>query len=115
MCRVVSAALAATVPMTFGVLLHCCTTFGVAGIVGALGLAILMAPTFGGVGFDEGVSMASQFVIQAKSVGITIVWCAIATFVLYKIVNFVVGMRVSDESERTGLDTTSHGETAYHS
>ena len=88
---------------------------GVAGIVGALGLAILMAPTFGGVGFDEGVSMASQFVIQAKSVGITIVWCAIATFVLYKIVNSVVGMRVSDESERTGLDTTSHGETAYHS
>ena len=70
---------------------------------------------FGGVGFDEGVSMASQFVIQAKSVGITIVWCAIATFVLYKIVNSVVGMRVSDESERTGLDTTSHGETAYHS
>jgi Amt family ammonium transporter len=74
-----------------------------------------MEPTFGGVGFDEGVSMASQFVIQAKSVGITIVWCAIATFVLYKIVNSVVGMRVSDESERTGLDTTSHGETAYHS
>jgi Amt family ammonium transporter len=73
---------------------------GVAGIVGALGLAILMSPTFGGVGFDEGVS---------------IVWCAIATFVLYKIVNSVVGMRVSDESERTGLDTTSHGETAYHS
>ena len=88
---------------------------GVAGIVGALGLAILMSPTFGGVGFDEGVSMASQFVIQAKSVGVTIVWCAIATFVLYKIVNSVVGMRVSDESERTGLDTTSHGETAYHS
>ena len=76
---------------------------------------IIVSPTFGGVGFDEGVSMASQFVIQAKSVGVTIVWCAIATFVLYKIVNSVVGMRVSDESERTGLDTTSHGETAYHS
>ncbi len=88
---------------------------GVAGIIGALGLAILMSPTFGGVGFDEGVTMASQFIIQAKSVGITIIWCAIATFVLYKIVNSVIGMRVSDESERTGLDTTSHGETAYHS
>ena len=88
---------------------------GVAGIVGAVGLAVLMSPSFGGVGYDDGVTMISQFTIQAKSVGFTILWCGVASFVLFKVVDTVVGMRVTEEDERTGLDTTSHGETAYHS
>ena len=88
---------------------------GVAGIVGAIGLAILMAPQFGGVGYDEGITMASQFMVQAKAVGFTIIWCGVISFVLFKIVDATVGLRVSEEDERAGLDTTSHGETAYHS
>jgi Amt family ammonium transporter len=88
---------------------------GVAGIVGAVGLAILMAPQFGGVGYDEGLSMMSQFMIQAKSVGFTIIWCGLISFILFKVVDATFGLRVSEEDERAGLDTTSHGETAYHS
>jgi Amt family ammonium transporter len=88
---------------------------GVAGIVGALGLAILMSPQFGGAGYDDGVSMISQFVVQAKSIGITVVWCGVFSYILFKIIDATMGLRVSEEDERTGLDSTSHGETAYRS
>ena len=88
---------------------------GVAGIVGAVGLAILMAPQFGGVGYDDGMTMMSQFMVQVKSVGFTIIWCGVISFILFKIVDATVGLRVSEEDERAGLDSTSHGETAYHS
>ena len=74
-----------------------------------------MASKFGGVGYDEGVTMMSQFIVQAKSVGFTIIWCGVISFILFKIVDGTVGLRVSEEDERVGLDTTSHGETAYHS
>jgi Amt family ammonium transporter len=88
---------------------------GVAGIVGAVGLAILMSSEFGGAGYDEGITMMSQFIIQAKSVGFTIVWCGLISFILFKVIDSIMGLRVSEEDERAGLDTTSHGETAYHS
>ena len=88
---------------------------GVAGIVGALGLAVLMSADFGGVGYDEGITMMSQLWVQAKSVIFTIVWCGVISFILFKIIDAIMGLRVSEEDERTGLDTTSHGETAYHS
>ena len=88
---------------------------GVAGIVGALGLAILMSSDFGGVGYDEGVTMMSQLWVQAKSVIFTIVWCGVISLILFKVIDAIMGLRVSEEDERTGLDSTSHGETAYHS
>jgi len=88
---------------------------GVAGIVGAIGLAVLMSADFGGVGYDEGITMMSQLWVQAKSVIFTIVWCGVISYVLFKIIDMVMGLRVTEEDERTGLDTTSHGETAYHS
>jgi len=88
---------------------------GVAGIIGAVGLAILMSSEFGGSGYDEGVTMMSQFIVQVKSVGFTIVWCGVISFILFKIIDAIMGLRVSEEDERAGLDTTSHGETAYHS
>ena len=86
-----------------------------AGIVGALGLAILMAPQFGGSGYDDGVTMMSQFIVQAKSIGITVIWCGVISFILFKIIDATMGLRVSEEDERAGLDSTSHGETAYRS
>ena len=86
---------------------------GVAGIVGALGLSVLMSSQFGGTGYGDGMSMMSQFVVQAKSIGITVVWCGVISYILFKIIDATMGLRVSEEDERTGLDSTSHGETAY--
>jgi Amt family ammonium transporter len=52
-------------------------------------------------------------IVQAEGVLITMVWSAVVAFICFKIVDMVVGLRVSEESEREGLDITSHGETAY--
>jgi Amt family ammonium transporter len=87
---------------------------GVGGIVGALGTGILMAPGFGGVGYDEGVTMGGQFVTQAIAVIVTLVWTGIISFILFKIIDAVIGLRVPEDEEREGLDATQHGEVAYH-
>jgi Amt family ammonium transporter len=87
---------------------------GVAGIIGAIGTGVLMAPSLGGVGFPEGVTMGSQVYTQIIAVGVTILWCGIISYILFKIVDLLIGLRVSEESEREGLDTTEHGERAYN-
>ncbi len=71
------------------------------------------AGTLGGVKGDD-YSIGSQLVIQAEGVLITVVWSAVVAFICYKIVDMVMGLRVSEEAEREGLDITSHGETAYN-
>ena len=53
-------------------------------------------------------------VVQAQAVGITIVWSAVVAFVVFKIIDVVMGLRVPEDQEREGLDVSSHGETAYH-
>ena len=53
-----------------------------------------------------------QFLIQAKAVGVTVVWSGVVSFVAFKIVDMVVGLRVSEEEEREGLDIASDGVTA---
>jgi Amt family ammonium transporter len=55
-----------------------------------------------------------QFIIQAKAVGVTVVWSGVVAAISYKIVDLVIGLRVTEEEEREGLDIASHGETAYH-
>lgn len=87
---------------------------GIAGIIGAIGVGVLAAPSLGGVGFEEGVTMGSQVYTQTFAVIVTIIWCGVGSYILYKIVDLLIGLRVSEESEREGLDTTSHGERAYH-
>jgi ammonium transporter, Amt family len=87
---------------------------GVGGIVGAIGTGIFASSSLGGVGYAEGVTMGAQVWVQIKSVILTIVWCGIGSFVLYKLVDLVVGLRVPVEAEREGLDLASHGEAAYH-
>jgi Amt family ammonium transporter len=87
---------------------------GVAGIIGAIGTGIFMSTSLGGVGYDEGVTMSSQVTTQAIAVGVTILWAGVISFILYKVVDVLIGLRVSEESEREGLDTTEHGERAYH-
>lgn len=87
---------------------------GVAGIIGALGTGILAAPALGGVGYEEGVTMASQLWTQFAAIAITVLWCGTMSAILYKLVDLVIGLRPSPEDEAVGLDLSSHGEVAYH-
>jgi len=86
---------------------------GVGGIVGALGTAIFSAAAFGGVKGDD-YAIGAQFMIQLTAVVITIVWCGIASAILYKIVDMIIGLRAKPEVETQGLDQPTHGEVAYH-
>lgn len=86
---------------------------GVGGIVGALLTGVFSAGSLGGVKGDD-FSIASQLVVQAEGVVITIVWSAVVAFIAYKIVDLTMGLRVTEEQEREGLDISSHGETAYN-
>jgi ammonium transporter, Amt family len=88
---------------------------GIAGIVGALGIGILASPAFGGTGFGDGNDgISAQLVTQAISVGFTLVYTGILSYVLLKIVDMVVGLRVGEEAESEGLDIAEHGESAYN-
>ena len=89
---------------------------GVGGIVGALATGVLASPALGGTGFVvEAGTMGAQVMAQFKGVAVTILWSGVASAVLYKIVDMLVGLRVANDDERQGLDLTSHGEAAYHS
>src|SRR5690606_3420772 len=85
---------------------------GLGGIVGALLTGVFTAPWLGGTGAED-FSIASQFMIQAKGVVITIVWSGIVSLVAYKLVDMMIGLRVAEDEEREGLDIVSHGESAY--
>ncbi|MBJ2152760.1 ammonium transporter [Paracoccus sp. IB05] len=89
---------------------------GIGGIVGAVGAGIFCAPSLGGQGFAGERGMGEQLFYQISAVGITIVYCGVISFILYKVVGALTGgLRVREEAEREGLDLTSHGERAYHS
>ena len=86
---------------------------GVGGIIGAIGTGIFTAPQLGGTG-AEGFAIAAQTWVQIKAVLITIGWSGLASYALFKLIDALIGLRVSKESERQGLDQTSHGESAYN-
>ena len=94
---------------------------GVGGMLGALLTGVFASPSLGGTGIYDYVankasteySIASQVWVQFQGVLTTVVVSAVVSFVAYKIVDLVIGLRVSEEEEREGLDITSHGETAY--
>jgi Amt family ammonium transporter len=86
---------------------------GLGGMLGAILTGVFSAGSLGGVkGADY--SIGSQVLIQAEGVLITVVWSALVAFVAYKVTDMVVGLRVSEEAEREGLDISAHGEKAYH-
>lgn len=94
---------------------------GIGGILGALGTAIVANPALGGTGVWDYVSnsvgeynFTGQLISQLWGVAVSVVWSAIASFLAYKIVDVFIGLRVSEEDERQGLDVSTHGETAYH-
>jgi Amt family ammonium transporter len=86
---------------------------GVGGIAGALLTGVFTAPSLGGTGKAD-FSIASQLVVQAEAVGITILISGVVAIVAFKLVDLLVGLRVSEEDEREGLDITYHGETIYN-
>jgi Amt family ammonium transporter len=101
----------------FGV--HC-----IGGILGALLTGVFNSPALGGPSFPvdwfvatavsaKDYSITGQLWIQAKAVGVTVLWSGIVAAISYKLVDLTIGLRVSEEDEREGLDTTAHGEAAY--
>lgn len=98
----------------FGV--HC-----IGGIIGALLTGVFNSPDLGGTGVYDYVAgtwgfggIGAQVLTQAKAVGVTIVWSGLVSFIAFKLVDIVIGLRVSEENETEGLDTAEHGERAYH-
>ncbi|MFN5446860.1 MAG: ammonium transporter [bacterium] len=100
--------------------------FGVHGVGGALGAiltGVFAAPSLGGTGIYDYVanaaspeySIAGQVWVQCQAVLTTVIWSGLVAFVAYKVTDLLVGLRVTEEEEREGLDISSHGETAYHS
>ena len=95
---------------------------GVGGIVGALLTGVFNTQLLGGPGQVTdwvtatvgSAGIADQVWIQFKAVMVTLVWSGVVSFIAYKIVDLVIGLRVSEEEEREGLDISSHGETAYN-
>ncbi|MBN8966164.1 MAG: ammonium transporter [Rhizobiales bacterium] len=98
----------------FGV--HC-----VGGIVGAIGTGILVAPALGGTGIMDYTTgkiadydFWTQIVAQCKAVALTLVWSGVGSLILYKVIDFTIGLRPKPDQEREGLDLTDHGERAYN-
>ncbi len=95
---------------------------GVGGIVGALLTGVFAAPSLGGTGIFDYVanaaspdySIAGQVWVQFQAVATTIVWSAVVSYIAYKLVDMIIGLRVSEEDEREGLDISAHGESAYN-
>ena len=87
---------------------------GVGGATGTLLAAVFVVTSLGGVGLTDGVSMGDQFMVQLIGVVVTLVWSAVATFLILKFVQLVCGLRVSDEEIIEGLDFSAHGEQGYN-
>jgi Amt family ammonium transporter len=86
-----------------------------------LGTGVFASPALGGTGVYDYVAnavaeydMAAQITSQAWGVGVTIIWTSVVALIAYKVVDATVGLRVTEESEREGLDIREHGETAYN-
>jgi Amt family ammonium transporter len=94
---------------------------GLGGILGALLTGVFASPALGGVGVMDWVTMKpnanydmlGQVWIQVKAVGLTLIWSSVVSVIAYKLVDKTLGLRVNEEQEREGLDTSSHGEVAY--
>lgn len=87
---------------------------GVGGILGTTLTGVFAATTLGGVGFAEGMTMGKQVLTQVTGVLVTAVWSGAATYLLLKLIDALVGLRVSIEHETEGLDTVLHNETGYN-
>ncbi len=91
--------------------------FAVHGVGGAIGImltAVFIDATLGGIGLAEGRSMGDQATIQLTGIVVTLLWSAVVSFVIIKVVQMFVGLRVNAETEEQGLDLRLHGERGYN-
>jgi Amt family ammonium transporter len=86
---------------------------GVGGIIGAVLTGVFSAGWLGGVKGDD-YSIGAQVLIQIEAVAITLVWSGVISFIIYKLIDMTIGLRVDADTERQGLDLAAHGEAAYH-
>ena len=93
----------------------------VGGILGSILTGVFVAPSLGGTGVYDYVAnkvadfdMGAQIIAQLWGVGTAVVWSGVVAFIAYKIVDIIVGLRVTEDVEREGLDINEHGEKAYH-
>lgn len=86
---------------------------GVGGALGCLLTAVFYSKSYGGLA-EEGYSISSQFGVQIIGVVATVVWCAVVTFFILKLVDMMVGLRVKEDEETEGLDIVLHNERGYH-
>ena len=86
---------------------------GVGGILGTLMLAVLASESFDGFGYEDGVTMGSQFMAQLVGVLSVAAWSAVVTVIIGYMIAMVIPMRVTQDAERDGLDIANHGERAW--
>jgi Amt family ammonium transporter len=86
---------------------------GVGGILGTLLTGIFASASFGGMGLDN--SIGQQVMIQIIGIVFTIIWCGLFTYLILKFVNSIMGLRITEDNEETGIDLTEHGEKSYNS
>jgi Amt family ammonium transporter len=86
---------------------------GIGGIVGTILTGVFVDARLGGVGFHPGMTLGSQVGVQILGVAAAAAWCAVATYVILKVIDATLRLRVAEDSEREGLDLTQHGESGY--
>ena len=86
---------------------------GIGGILGTVLTGVFASASFGGMGLEN--TILNQVVIQMIGVGFTIIWCGFFTFIILRIVDNLLGLRISEEQEETGIDLVEHGEKGYNS
>ncbi len=86
---------------------------GVGGILGTLLTGVFVDARFGGIGYSSGMTPGSQLLAQATGIVAAAVWCAVLTFVILKALDLTLGLRVTEDQEREGLDLALHGERGY--
>ena len=87
---------------------------GVGGALGTTLTGVFVAAPLGGIGYAAGMSMGRQVLVQILGVASVALWCAAVTYVILKVLQATLGLRVSEEQEREGLDLSQHGERAYN-
>ncbi|HJP29402.1 MAG TPA: ammonium transporter [Candidatus Latescibacteria bacterium] len=88
---------------------------GIGGIVGALLTGVFVSDSLGGMGLAEGMTIGSQLWAQIVGVLFTVVYCGVLTFIILKVVDGLVGLRVAEDEEDRGLDISLHNEQGYYS
>ena len=87
---------------------------GIGGITGTLLTGVFAAESLGGLGLAEGISIIDQVGVQALAVIVTIIWSALFSYIILKLLDYTLGIRVTSDEEVQGLDIVLHEETGYH-